>query len=591
VRLFSAMLVLFFSIVSLALGIALRTVWAGPDTLIRTVEIEHTAPIIVIPGETLTAHPGRQTVTVVDPNPSSEVGVIVAYGRSADVMGWIKPARFTTVLHDEVNDSLYAVPRLGRDSQVPLPLNSDLWLEQFRESEAVKVSLTADEDISVVIFADGKRAAPGVVQLSWPLDNVSPFAGLLVALGIISMVIGFILLLIALADIRRRRGPRRKTPMAPKRKAPKRFVSRRPAPTVPRRGRRRLERTAIALPLLGVLALGSCAPATDMAEQVNQPVTEGASTAPAPLPPYPAVTEAQFRTIIERVANQVLLADQALDGGLLESRVAKPALALREAQYALRDYDEDLGQILPVSTTPIRLLVPQQTREWPRVVFAVVQEGAEANSPSVGMVFRQESARDNYQLIYQVLLAPDVVLPAMPTVDVGAPRLARDSKLLPVSPEDTVKGYADVLSEGSGAAAWKYFDTLTDDLYTLVGPDGQELRRESFGGDLDLSLTIEATQEQIVALSTRENGALVFGVITETEEVRPVESGANINATPAVRALTGQPQSPDGFRAEYAMHVVWYVPPIGSDEKIRVVGYSYALVDAEELEPEENEEG
>jgi len=108
---------------------------------------------------------------------------------------------------------------------------------------------------------------------------------------------------------------------------------------------------------------------------------------------------------------------------------------------------------------------------------------------------------------------------------------------------------------------------------------------------LELSLTIEATQEQIVALSTRENGALVFGVITETEEVRPVESGANINATPAVRALTGQPQSPDGFRAEYAIHVVWYVPPIGSDEKIRVVGYSYALVDAEELEPEDNEEG
>ena len=584
-RLLSAMLVLFFSIVSLAFGIALRTVWAGPDTLVRTVEIEHTAPIIVIPGETLTSHPGRQTVTVVDPNPNPEVGVIVAYGRSADVMGWVTPARFTTILHDDVQDTLYAVPRLGRDSQVPAPLNSDLWLEQFRENEAVKVSLTADEDISVVIFADGKRAAPGVVQLSWPLDNISPFAGLLVALGIIAMVIGFILLLIALTDIRRRRGPRRKTPTAPKRKAPKRLVSPRPLPEQPRRGRRRVERTAIAIPLAAVFALGSCTSATEGMEQPAPSVEETDSTVPAPLPPYPAVTEAQFRTILERVSNQVLLADQALDAGLLESRVANPAFSLREAQYALRNFDNELGQILPVSTTPIRLLVPQQTREWPRVVFAVVQEGAEANSPSVGMVLRQESARSSYQLIYQVLLASDVVLPAMPTVDVGAPRLARDSKLLPVSPEDTVKGYAEILSQGSSSAAWKNFDTLTDDLYTLVGPDGQQLRKESFGSDLELSLSIEAADEQIVALSTRENGALVFGVITESEEVRPVESGANINATPAVRALTGQPQSPDGFRAEYAMHVVWYVPPIGSDEKIRVVGYSYALVDAEELEP------
>lgn len=586
-RLLSAMLVLFLSIVSLAVGIALRTVWAGPDTLIRTVEIDHTAPVIVVPGDTLVSHPGRQTVTVVDPEPTAEVGVIVAYGRTTDVMGWIRPSRFTTILHDDVADSLYAVPRLGSQSQVPPPLNSDLWLEQYRETEAVKVSLTGDENISVVIFSDGKRAAPGVVQLSWPLDNVSPFAGLLVALGIIAMVIGFILLAIALADIRRRRGPRRKTPVAPKRKAPKRLVSRRPNAPLPRRGRRRLERSAVVLPLIGILALGSCAPMSETEPAPQQPADETTPAVPAPLPPYPAVTEAQFRTIVERVANQVLLADQALDAGLLESRMANPTFTMREAQYRLRDFDQDLGQILPVSTTPIRLLVPQQTREWPRVVFAVVQEGAEANSPSVGLVLRQESARSDYQLIYQVLLAPDVILPAMPTVDVGAPRLARDSKLLPVSPADTVAGYADVLARGPESPAWRSFDTLTDDLYTLVGPDGQQLRRESFGSDLELELAIDVTDDQIVALATRENGALVFGVITETESVRPVESGANINATPAVRALTGQPQSPDGFSARYDMHVVWYVPPIGSDERIRVVGYSYALVDAEELEPRE----
>ncbi len=586
-RLLSAMLVLFLSIVSLAVGIALRTVWAGPDTLIRTVEIDHTAPVIVIPGDTLVSHPGRQTVTVVDPEPTAEVGVIVAYGRTTDVMGWIRPSRFTTILHDDVADSLYAVPRLGSQSQVPPPLNSDLWLEQYRETEAVKVSLTGDENISVVIFSDGKRAAPGVVQLSWPLDNVSPFAGLLVALGIIAMVIGFILLAIALADIRRRRGPRRKTPVAPKRKAPKRLVSRRPSSPLPRRGRRRLERSAVVLPLIGILSLGSCAPMSETEPAPQQPADETTPAAPAPLPPYPAVTEAQFRTIVERVANQVLLADQALDAGLLESRMANPTFTMREAQYRLRDFDQDLGQILPVSTTPIRLLVPQQTREWPRVVFAVVQEGAEANSPSVGLVLRQESARSDYQLIYQVLLAPDVILPAMPTVDVGAPRLARDSKLLPVSPADTVAGYADVLARGPESPSWGLFDTLTDDLYTLVGPDGQQLRSESFGSDLELELAIDVTDDQIVALATRENGALVFGVITETESVRPVESGANINATPAVRALTGQPQSPDGFSARYDMHVVWYVPPIGSDERIRVVGYSYALVDAEELEPRE----
>jgi len=117
-----------------------------------------------------------------------------------------------------------------------------------------------------------------------------------------------------------------------------------------------------------------------------------------------------------------------------------------------------------------------------------------------------------------------------------------------------------------------------------VGPEGQALRQESFGSDLEMDLSIEPTDQQIVALATRDGGALVFGVLQETETVRPDESGAAVNATPAVRAITGEPQSSIGFEARYDMHIVWYVPPVGSDEKIQVVGYSYGLVDAAELE-------
>lgn len=582
-RLLSAIVVLMVSVASLVLGIALRTVWAGPDTLVKTVEFEHSAPVVVIPGETLVSNPGRQTVTVVDSS-GSDAGIVVAYGRTTDVMGWLKPARFTTVLSDVETGELYAAPRLGSQSRVPNPLNSDLWLEQFYGTDALKVSLTADRDISVVIFADGNYPAPGTVQLSWPLDNVSPVAGFLVAVGIIALFIGLILLVLALTDIRRRRRPRRKLPAAPKRRAPRKATIRRNPRELPGRGRRRAQRSALAIPLLGLLTLGACAPVEsveqdDAAEQLEQNTPDV-----TPLPPYPAVTEAQFRTIIERISNHVLLADQALDSDLLSQRMNDPALSMRAAQYALRDYDDELGQIAAVPTSPIRLLVPQQTRDWPRTVFAVIQEGPEANAPAVGVVVRQESARDNYELVYQVLLAPDVVLPVMPLVDVGSPRLARDSKLLPLSPEDTVEAYADILALGQESRSWMDFDLATDNLYSLVGPAGQRLREESFGSDLTMELVIEATNNQIVALATRDSGALVFGAISEWETVRPVESGAAINATPAVRAITGEPQSTVGFEAQYDMHIVWYVPPIGSDERIRVVGYSYGLVDATELE-------
>jgi hypothetical protein len=582
VRLLSAIIVLMLSVASLAVGIALRTVWAGPDTLVKTIEIDHTAPAIVIPGSTLVSNPGRQTVTVLD-NTNNEAGITLVYGRTVDLMGWLRPARFTTVLTDSTTGELYAAPRLGSQSRVPNPLNSDLWLEQFHEQGALKASLTGDQDISVAVFMDGSYPAPGTIQLSWPLDNVSPLAGFLVAAGILALVIGVVLLVMVLTDVRRRRGPRQKLPKAPKRRSPRAAMGQRRTTSQPSRGRRRMRRTALAMPVIGVLALGACAPAStaEPAATVDDTATTLDVT---PLAPYPAVTQAQFQRILERIANHVLMADQALDGDMLSQRLSDPALSMRGAQYILRGYDSDLGQISPIPTSPIRLLVPQQTREWPRTVFAIVQQGAEANSPAVGIVLRQETARTNYQLIYEVLLAPDVVLPAMPLVDIGSPRLARDSKLLPVSPEDTIAHYGAVLSDGPDAQAWSEFDVLTDNLYALVGPDGQALRQESFGSDLEMDLSIEPTDQQIVALATRDGGALVFGVLRETETVRPVESGAAINATPAVRAITGEPQSSIGFEASYDMHIVWYVPAVGSDEKIRVVGYSYGLVDAAELD-------
>ena len=75
-RLVSAILVLLSAVASLSLGIALRTVWAGPDSLVKTVDIDHTAPTVLIPGETLTAYPGRQTITAIDDSGNTEAGEI-----------------------------------------------------------------------------------------------------------------------------------------------------------------------------------------------------------------------------------------------------------------------------------------------------------------------------------------------------------------------------------------------------------------------------------------------------------------------------------------------------------------------------------
>lgn len=601
-RLVSAILILLTSIMALGSGIALRTVWAGPDSIVKSVNIDHTAPAVLIDGNTLTAYPGRQTITAIDDQGDPESGVVLVYGRSTDVIAWVTPARFTAVRHNQETGELYAVPRLGQESTLPNPLGSDLWLDQYRETDAVRTSLTADSGITVAVFADGERAAPESIEISWPLDNVSPVSGVLVALGIVAMAVGFVLLGLALTDVRRRRGPRRKITLAPKRRAPRRgpYGSRRGA-TGSARGRR-MTRSIALIPLLGIALAGGCVgpesgpggentlspPTAQRDADLDGDNSDGADGGATPAGPYPAVTQAQFERIMARVSNQVALADQNLDAQLLADRLSEPSLSHRSSQYRLRSWDSELGQLVGIPAEPIRLLVPQQTSSWPRTVVAVIQEGPELNAPTVAVVLRQETPRENYLVSYATLLAPDVVLPPFPPADVGSPRLARDSKLVSLSPEETVSLYGDVLRRGPESRGWLDFDTLTDDLYALVGPDGRELRRESFGSQLELSADIVPTDYPIVALATADSGALVFGTLEEIEQVRPLESGATINATPSVRALTDLPSSSEGFVARYEMQIVWYVPPIGSDERARVVGYGYLLVDANELEPIED---
>lgn len=587
-RLVSAVIVLMLSVVFLASGVAMRTIFAGPDTVTKEISVEHTAPALVIDGSALSAFPGRQLITVSPDEAMEDSTITLVYGRTVDVLGWLQPARFTSLVIDQTTGDISAIPRPGTESVVPNPLGSDLWFEQYRDTEPVRVSLTAGEGISVAIFSTGQSRAPGTVTISWPLDNATPLSSLLIILGVLLFIGGAVFLILAVTRIRRRRGPKKPAPItAPRRRAGWGKTPPRRGPSSISRGRRSAKRVAIVLiPALG-LALGSCS--ADVTEQVvEEEIITGEAEGPTP---YPVVTEAQFERIMARVSRQITAADGDLDNSLLQPRMSEPALFMREAAFRLRNADDDLGIIIPVPEGPVRVFVPQQTREWPRVVFAVIQDSALSDAPSLGVVLRQETPRSNYRLHYAVSLMPDTVLPAFPSPAVGASRLARTSQLLSLSPADAVSGYGDILRQGSDSDVWGQFDVLTDVLFTVVGPEGQELRQESFGSDIDVDLTITEPEYFSVALATSDNGAIVFGVLTEVETVRPTQRGATVNATSSARVFAGVPESTRGFQADYEIHILLYVPPVGSDDRIRLLGYSYQLVDAREAPESDSSEG
>ncbi|MEL0149854.1 MAG: hypothetical protein VW805_06235, partial [Pontimonas sp.] len=166
-RLIVAIVLLAVSTVTLSIGIAQRTVFDAPDTIDLSVELEATAPAVIIHGEDLLAFPGRQTITVEGGTsarvPRTEgVGfenrstdrVFVAYGRTIDVMAWLSPARHTLLGVDAVNNTLTALPRSG-ELYLPEPAGSDLWFAEYSESDSVSISIAAPDDVSVLIMSDG----------------------------------------------------------------------------------------------------------------------------------------------------------------------------------------------------------------------------------------------------------------------------------------------------------------------------------------------------------------------------------------------------------------------------------------------------
>lgn len=594
-RLVVAIVLLAVSTLSLAAVITQRILMDNPDSIEMVIDTDTTAPATIIHGTELQAFPGRPTITVEGGDSArvpSESGegfeakqtnqVFIAYGRTIDVLAWLSPARHTQVRVDAVSSTLTALPRSGYDLTLPDPVGSDLWIQEFVETDTVTLSAAIPEDVSVLIMSDGTLPAPNTITVSWPLVNQSPWVIVLSVIGVGTLIAGVVLLIIHYTLWRVKRGPRRKLTKRPRHRpqrarAPKRS-------SLQPRGRRSMR--FLAIPVSGLIILGATGCQATQAPEDVAPVTTENPQDLATVAPYPAVTELQFSRIMGKVAQQIQLADEELSVNTLGVRVTEPTLEGRRASYIVRRADGESGVLVPILGSPIRLVLPQQTQGWPRSVFGIIQDEQDLESPSFGVVLRQEDPRSPYLLSYAIVLAPQVQLPDLPSARVGAAKLSSDSKLTKLTPTDVLSHYADVINQGAQSAFAGEFALATDSLYALIGPDAEALRQESFGESVEVSWSTSPLDRDIVAFATADGGALVMGVLQEVESVKPSQQGAAVNASVAVRALTSLSQSIRGFEVQSNIQILWYVPPVGSEEGIRVLGYTYSLVGAKEVDGE-----
>jgi hypothetical protein len=594
VRLVFAIVLLAASTLSLALGIGQRVLEETAETIDLVVDTQTRAPATIIHGRDLAVFPGRQTITVrggVSGLVPAESGegfetrssdqVFIAYARTIDVMAWLSPARHTQLRYDAVSGEYVALPRVGSDLWLPNPIGSDLWATEYLDSGFLTFSASIPQDVTVLIMSDGVLPAPSDITVSWPLVTSTPFTLVLIIAGIIFLIAGVVLIVIHVLLWRSRRGPRRRLTKRPRHKPVRARQPKRSS--LKPRGRRGM--SFVALPLGGVLlfTLSGCGVTPDS----SSPSQELQSTIePDVQTPYPAVTELQFSRIMARVAQQIQAGDDELSVNVLGARVTEPTLQARRAAYIIKRADTESGSLLPILSSPIRLVLPQQTQGWPRTVFGIIQDEQDLESSSFGVVLRQEDPRSPYLLTYAIVLLPQVQLPDVPSARVGAAKLSADSKLTRLSPTDVLAHYADVINDGQASPWVGEFALATDSLFAAIGPDAEALRQESFGESVEVTWKTQPAPFDVVAFATADGGAIVAGVLEETETVRPRQSGAAVNASIGVRALTGLSQSVRGFELKSNIQILWFVPPVGSDESIRVLGYTYSLVAAKEVDSE-----
>ena len=596
--------------VMICAGIAQRTVFAPPSQVSAAATVGGGPRFIVIDGAVLNSHPGQQTLYV-----DGAKNELVAYGRTADVTAWLGDQSYATMKYDAVSGSLTSkdvTPPPTADTQAPSstapsttppsvtgtaqgeakgpsPAGSDLWLEEFDGTDANVTRMNVPNNISVIIASDGTAPAPNQIRIVWPLDASTPWAGPLIVGGGVLLIVGLGLYLWGLYALRRSRGPRRKGgPKMPKLpKAPK-YKPTKAIETTPK-GRRSARRAMIAVPvvLVGALGLSGCSgdywphfgASTPMA--TSKPITTELPKAKDVQPP--AVTVPQLERIMAKISAVATAADAKLDSKVIATRFAGPALELRQANYAIRAKKSDEPALPAVAPGPLALTLPQATDMWPRVVSTVVEGSNKTQAPQA-ITLVQETPRSNYLVNYAVSLEPKAKVPDLAPASIGAAVVPPDSKLLLLPPQQVAAAYGDILMKGPKSTYYSLFEAQGDTLRPAVGLDYKVKKQAAIPKTASLTFTNKVGAGKPIAMATNDSGAIVWTNLDETETLKVVEAGAEVNAGASAAALSGVASSKKGIASTYGYQLAFYVPPAGSDQKITLLGFAQGLVSAKEVQ-------
>jgi hypothetical protein len=567
-------------------GLLIHGVFLPPSTMSSTISIKDPAPITVIDTTSLNRISSTQTISVVGGSsgtiyvesenaaPTATTAeserIVMAWGRQGDVMAYIGNVSYQLIEARGAEGELTLKSVAGTEIATPDPYNSDLWVEHFEGEKYLSSDVTTPKANLILIATDGALPAPKKVTITWKMDIDHSVPTNLFYGGLVIGIVGGVFYYLGWwTDRRKRRHRQGRMPRRPR--PPRMKPNRLPVPPRRRHGRRALPFIAIGLALPVMLSGCSVFP-----NITNTPLPTS-----KPSPRGVAVTAEQFDRILEETVTAFAQADEQRAANIAATRADGAALRFRTSQYKVLGQGKSLATPFAIPNGRVSLLLPQKTTTWPRSVLAVIDNPEDEAAPSVAVIMTQATPRDNYKVNYSVALEPGAKIPSVPAADAGTAVIYGETELFTTTPAQAVERYGDFLIKGTES---QYADSFEpDSLQEQIGAKAKAKRAKELGKTAKFKWSNVLVDDTPFVFASAEGGALVAVTLQENETVKPATAGAAITATGAVKILAGVTSSMKGIEANYQYQLLFYIPALGSTEKIRLLGYSYALTGARKL--------
>ncbi|MCO8182321.1 MAG: hypothetical protein NKF39_00095 [Tropheryma whipplei] len=474
-----------------------------------------------------------------NPEPfEKSAGIYTAY--SSEIQEWLK--HYSYSVFDFAANTL-SLGGSGKDPMSFLARNRDFFISQELPDKNGRIRLNPPRGVSVLLQIPG----PAMVEVV----RITPMAGLFMWLP---LIVGLLLITLGLivyvwSKFKSKRNPygRRSTYISG-------YTKRRPL--------RHFFTFITCLPLVAGTSI-ACGSDKDNISSLE------------------LLREMHAHKIAKRVVETLHVADSRLSDP--QSAMAGTALRLRQAAYKVLRKNKNAKVDLPAFDTAasVRLILPENTKSWPRVLLLVIDssDGPSGEKlPPLAVLLRQNNPLDNYLIEYLARLTPNIVLPKLPTAEDGSILVRPESKLLAVQPSDIIAKYRAMLNT---AGSSKLFDQSADILASQIRSSRSAKQKSLAGNSI---IIFRDRQSGQIGMTTANGGALVFVDMLELERVIP-SGGYSIvpQSGGEVSLLSGIVSSLRGIETTYSSQLLFYIPTVGSNERIALLGFTRGIASAREV--------